>query len=115
MPRILAVHASDAYPVLESFRGQLDASSILFLNIEDIPSAERRHRLMEASRDIDICLVFSSDFLLQLLWPLGLSEEGQRIDYLLSNTRTFTIRLDLTRPSKGFSLVWQDLLDVDII
>ena len=106
MPNILAIHASDANPVLETFSARLDAGPISFLNVQDVPNAdELRSLIFEISRDIDICLIFSSDLLLRVLRPLSRSQETRRERYLLSNSRTIAIQLNSTRPSRNVRAV----------
>jgi esterase/lipase superfamily enzyme len=110
MPNILAIHASDAKPVLETFDARLDAGPITFLNVQDVPNAdELRSIIFQISRDIDICLIFSSDLLLRVLGPLSRPQETPRGRYLLSNSRTITFQLNLTRPSRNVRAVWREL------
>jgi hypothetical protein len=115
MPKILAVHASDANPVLEIFRSRLDAGPISFLNVEDAPARRLRSRILDMSRDIDICLIFSSGLLLRLLRPLASSRESRRDSYLLSNRRTRSFQLNLARRSRNVRALWRDLFHADVV
>lgn len=111
MPNILAIHASDADPVLASFRSTLEAGPISFLNVQAIPAAERRSRILEMSRDIDICLIFSSDLLARLLWRLARFGKERRDGVLLSDSRTLALQLNLTRWPRKVRPLWRDLFD----
>ena len=97
MSNIVAILASDANSILESFRSAFERDSISFLNVDDIPTGELRSQIFEKSRDIDICLIFSSDVLVRRLRPLSRPERSLREEYLLASPETFTIQLNLTR------------------
>jgi esterase/lipase superfamily enzyme len=115
MPNILAIHASDADPVLASFRSTLEAGPISFLNVQTTPAAERRSRIFEMSRDIDICLIFSSDLLARFLWRLAHFPERRRDGFLLSNSQTLALQLNLTRRPQKVRPLWRDLFNAGAV
>jgi esterase/lipase superfamily enzyme len=115
MPNICVIHASDANPVLEIFRSWLDAGPMVFINVQEIPAAERRSRILAMSRDIDVCLIFSSDLLARLLWRQARFREDSRDGVLLSNARTFTLQLNLTRRPRKVRPLWRDLFHAVVV
>ncbi len=116
MPKILAVHASDANPILDTFRSTLEAGPISFLNVEEIDNTRQlRNRILELSRDIDVCLIFSSNFLARILRPLSSNRQRQPDRYLLSKSATLTLQLNLTQSPQAVRPLWRDLFHaVDI-
>jgi esterase/lipase superfamily enzyme len=107
MLNILAIHASDAEPLLKWFGAGFKGHRISFFHVRD--RDELRSTIFAASDNIDICLLFSSDQLASLLRPLHDRNAPWLNRYVLAQRRTVSVQLNLKRQSQIVRAIYRDL------
>ncbi|WP_315769228.1 MULTISPECIES: alpha/beta hydrolase [unclassified Bradyrhizobium] len=109
MSNILAIHASDAEPLLERFRSVFGEELISFVNVEDTDVHRLRFDIREASLGANLCIIFSSDRLMELISPLRAPRADWIDQYLLADLGTLSLQLNLTSQSRIVRVLCRDL------